>query len=106
MTKPARFTREEARRFLGAAKDFGAGKGEGESEMSEWQPIETAPKDGTEIALWFPIPDGGLPYGGEAAMNAACICIGKWDEILDDWDVEHIDDEATHWMPLPPWPVA
>lgn len=38
--------------------------------MQEWQPIEIAPKDGTEIILYFPRID-------DMALNP-CIAVGKW----------------------------
>ena len=62
--------------------------------MSEWQPIETAPMDGTRVRLKFP---GG--YEGE----------GSWRTTYGgEWHVKsytHLpwssQDPATHWMPLP-----
>jgi hypothetical protein len=78
--------------------------------MSEWQPIETAPKDGTRIA--FKNEQSGLED------------IGHWDswtdmpnwrrELLPDfakeWDGEWSTDfgngDMTHWMPLPPPPAT
>jgi len=59
-----------------------------------WQPIETAPKDGTEIIVWW--PEIGHPY------------ITKWTRFINGnlyrdgwhcgiWEVER----PTHWMPLP-----
>lgn len=45
---------------------------EGEAEMN-WQPIETAPKDGTEILL-------------------AEYLFGAWDYVVGFWDDARIDD--------------
>jgi hypothetical protein len=51
-----------------------------------WQPIETAPKDGTLVLLY--LPDGLM----------AC---RRWqDNHWRGWDSE----DATHWMPLPAAP--
>lgn len=68
--------------------------------MSEWQPIETVPKDETWVLLYFPdftwaaeangvilafwSNDGHGWFDSEAASNAL--------------DEEH---QPTHWMPLP-----
>lgn len=74
--------------------------------MSEWQPIETAPKDGTHILLWFNVP---------ASMFETNVAIGFWSDLADDWpEVEPwfmlecdsapltaFGARATHWMPLP-----
>jgi hypothetical protein len=69
--------------------------------MSEWQPIETAPKDGTHIILFWPyVTDEGhvtsgywyLPGEGE---------IAGW----HSWDVNGYATPPTHWMPLPAPPL-
>ena len=65
----------------------------------EWQPIETAPKDGTPVLL------------------AGCrkIVVAAWLEDEIDW--WHVDDNKrgpfalrgpapTHWMPLPAAPAS
>lgn len=68
--------------------------------VSDWQPIDTAPKDGTRILCFW---DGG------------CV-ITKWDERLRfaGWQmppmmtVRAADRSAwfpTHWMPLPEPPA-
>jgi hypothetical protein len=65
----------------------------------EWQPIETAPKDGTIIDVWAKYGDGGERY-----PNAEFIR-GEWRV----WGIDgfespgyvKIDGTATHWMPVP-----
>ena len=65
--------------------------------MVEWQPIETAPKDGTFILTFC--------GGGEAW----CPTISRWNG--DGWGDEHSTfhiqglNYPTHWMPLPPPPT-
>lgn len=70
--------------------------------MSEWQPIETAPKDGTKMIL------ADLSDGGPVPSN---IGVGAWEFVeSNDWDEKPVWDWAayagttedpTHWMPLP-----
>jgi hypothetical protein len=70
-----------------------------------WQPIETAPKDGTQLLLWE-------QYDAEPF-------IGYWHGRRDRWAasttyydtdgnacvVDRVcSDGVTHWMPLPPPP--
>lgn len=65
--------------------------------MMDWQPIETAPKDGVTVRLYG--------YGEQG--------IGYW--WRNDWVPAHLlpsDEEpefsftATHWAPLPPPPLT
>ena len=64
------------------------------TEKREWQPIETAPKDGSLIMI------GGYGDAGWFWADA------KWD---GGWMMWHPDDEeytsecflASHWKPLP-----
>ena len=68
--------------------------------MADWQPIETAPKDGTRILLW----------------DTDEVVIAKWDDIsmggAEGWQIavvnmlsglKHYEAafNPTHWMPLP-----
>lgn len=77
-------------------------------QIQEWRKIETAPKDGTRVILYFAHKD---------------ICIGGSYEEIDESDFESgerkwkdwiVDDELffeepvnepTHWMPLPKPPI-
>lgn len=62
-----------------------------------WQPIETAPKDGTEILL-FELTFNGAPY----------MFTAKWDSEDADWkciEFEAYDHNPTYWMPLPEPPT-
>ena len=63
--------------------------------MSEWRPIETAPKDGTQLLLcvggWRFIGWWGQQYGN---LYPPSWCEGERGENL----------QPTHWMPLPDAP--
>jgi hypothetical protein len=76
-------------------------------EETEWKPIETAPKDGTEIFIW--------------REGWHCAPVAKWEYNVDadayGWTIDeevylgqcdegwlgYVDDDPmpTHWMPLP-----
>ncbi len=67
--------------------------------MSDWYPIETAPKDGTEII-----------YSGKYE-GAAWVSVGRWtDQGWYDINIDSSDhyghaEYPTHWMPLPQPPA-
>lgn len=68
--------------------------------MSEWQPIETAPKEGA----------GNGPFGkpaGPAVLlsDGEGVFIGFWNgRSWDDGDFFDNMSGMTHWMPLPELP--
>lgn len=70
----------------------------GQVERMSWQPIETAPKDGTEIDLWSPVI-GRLENAKWGVKRQAWM----------DWGVDGfggvgwcaVGYKVTHWMPLP-----
>ena len=82
-----------------------------------WQPIETAPRDATAILVMRDIWPGN-PSGRAEDCNGHNTYVAEW------WSAEgpdgagawicymhHIQDpecpiEPTHWMPLPPPPMA
>ena len=101
--------------------------------MTKWQPIETAPRDGTKIVGWcnheadkYFLPNGNLTDYGAAAEGMSHAedgpqivewVEGSWDidEFRDKtihypswWFVSYTDGECaanpTHWTPLPPPP--
>jgi hypothetical protein len=57
------------------------------TDTTGWQPIETAPRDGTKFLCW--VPRG--PYEG--------ISINRWKEGY--WWCTSRANPPTHWMPLP-----
>lgn len=62
--------------------------------MTSWQPIETAPKDGTEVLLFV------KEYvTGDSQQQV----VGWWR--THGWVESYADEygvcEVTHWMPLP-----
>lgn len=56
-----------------------------------WQPIETAPKDGTFVLLYSPILFG-------EQMVVAYYELGRWNDLMGRVP------QPTHWMPLPKAP--
>ena len=63
----------------------------------EWQPIETAPKDGTPILIW----DGEIQYVCAWVQRTP----GDWRWFEFDGEFYH-SYKPTHWMPLPEPPLA
>jgi hypothetical protein len=62
--------------------------------MSEWQPIESAPKDGTKVDVWC---EGKVPL----RIPNAYFYEERW---LHSFNGMRIWHDPTHWMPLPPPP--
>ena len=73
-------------------------------QAQAWQPIETAPKDGTYVLLWEAgeLMPGIFSYVdfGDAAPEG--YHSGWYDNQTGRYEATH----ATHWMPLPAAPSA
>jgi len=78
--------------------------------MNEWQPIETAPKDGTRILAFFPIINSYKILIVEFIWQEWYIC--PYDSEFEMMGNEHLvyiyekleklkNGDPTHWMPLP-----
>jgi len=70
--------------------------------MTEWQPIETAPKDGTDILIYQP-PE---KIWGLIFEHVIYVCHfdgrGRWTESDGE---RYSNFKPTHWMPLPEPPL-
>lgn len=86
--------------------------------MSEWMPIETAPRD-VESGEMFLLLVNGHPEDYDANICTGFWCNGAYGDNKPGWvnwneglSREHNDHEewayvnATHWMRLPPPPAA
>lgn len=74
-------------RVIGQLLRFGFDTGHGHATRApQWQPIESAPKDGTRLMLWDSRNDGYAVTGA--------------------WVAGSVDDHETitHWQPLPAGP--
>jgi hypothetical protein len=75
--------------------------------MSQWTPIETAPKDGTKIdiaaKLWMSRTDtfavSRFPSCHWWKGDSMCNRSAAWQGVDDGW-------RPTHWMPVPELPVV
>jgi hypothetical protein len=88
-------------------------------EPLDWQPIETAPKDGKKIILYYKNRNNfgrtvmGCWVTEEQANETDTDDVGLeagWYEQIDNWDdysqIAIHEGEPTHWMPLPKPPTA
>jgi hypothetical protein len=65
--------------------------------MTEWQPIETAPKDNKSRLIWC--PDNMSIYCVSWVQGDDGYHRQGWHIFGGDW--RHHLQSATHWMPLP-----
>lgn len=75
----------------------------------QWQPIETAPKDGTTVLLWWRSEYGDIAYWACATWEVFSDGSGGW--VGESFHATEpktwmrlIGEKPTHWMPLPPQP--
>ena len=68
--------------------------------VPEWNPIESAPKDGTEVLV-------GKNYGRSSNYSVAWFDGDEWRDVGDmGWaGMDGEDNQPTHWKPLIPPPL-
>ena len=76
------------------AYESGVEAGKDAAGNAQWRQIETAPKDGTDILVYCPLP------GSEYIVVARFSVV--W---VDSYEAEDIY-EPTHWVPLPSPPSS
>lgn len=77
--------------------------------MSEWRPIETAPRDGASVILGCNYDRHGKQRVTVAWWDdgVAAGVFGRWveakhfDDYEDDWIPHYCEFRPSHWMPLP-----
>lgn len=71
--------------------------------MMEWQPIETAPKDGTKVLLAY--ASGNYRVIVSEWMTLETLKNGKTQSRSEYWVTPWVrmdsDPQPTHWMPIP-----
>lgn len=75
----------------------------------KWNPIDTAPKDGTKILLAKIAPIEGVPeFGLEGHPTQVWwCCLGWWSDTWNKW-FDGVEPSGlagpNYWMPVPPVP--
>lgn len=70
--------------------------------MAEWQPISTAPEDGTAILIACDQDRQGMAQVTLAWREEGEWVEAKtWDASEEDWILMGCAFDPTHWMPLP-----
>lgn len=78
-----------------------------DANVRGWQPIETAPKDGTTVLVWFK-PHGCMSVRWTDRDEGPTSKHAHWH--VDDYKHGphpvrgYKDEDTTHWMPLPEAP--
>jgi len=84
-------------------------------ELGAWQPIETAPKDGTAVLLCWAVDADKkmIDWQKEPETAGVFVQVASWWEIEDSWIVyaslvkeNPLHFTPTHWMPLPKPPTS
>ncbi len=73
----------------------------------EWQPIETAPKDGKRVRLYYPDyveTDRALGYEAPGQVEGYYAGSDEYGCWVTPCRTASDDPEPTHWMPLPDAP--
>lgn len=99
--------RNESGGFMGALADHLAGSSQVAVEPKKiqalWQPIETAPRDGTFVLTragpWQPCITHFATYDGKTRWGSNPEGFMEEDHFLQYW--HEVTYEPTHWMPLP-----
>lgn len=81
--------------------------------MMEWQPIETAPRDGTPVLLWPPHP-WSSNWRTSTPSQKMHAWVGQWMDMAKGWvaspceatEYEPETQNPTLWQPLPEPPES
>lgn len=70
----------------------------------EWQPIETAPRDGSDVIGFG--NNFGDPTGAQGHHHGIVHWDDHYSDFMDSGESWSRMSYLTHWMPLPPPPIT